>query len=281
MSFTAIFIALLIERFFDCSHLRYWGWYERYQRFIIQKLPGQTPYILLAAIIIPLIVAVLIIELLTNNLLFGFIKLAYSILLILYCFGPRNLWVDMFACLNLIAEGDIPSLAEKLNTTFNMSNSSTDPQTVHQDWFNAIFIQANRRVFAIVFWFGFFGLAGVLFYRLISLSSQESEKEALPPTSRTAGQIESYLDWASIRVLTLLFALGGNFSRVLSAWRSYVLQGPESNDALLTECGKAALNPAKLEAPMDGSLEKEEISLLDRSLGIMLVIIAILVFLIP
>ena len=47
MTFIVILIALLIERFFDWSHLRYWRWYVAYQRIIMQKIPSVSPYLIL------------------------------------------------------------------------------------------------------------------------------------------------------------------------------------------------------------------------------------------
>lgn len=280
MSFTAIFIALLIERFFDCSHLRYWGWYQRYQHFFIRKFSKFSPYVLLIGMIAPLIIAVILIELLIGEALFGFLKLGFSILFILYCFGPRNLWADMFVCLSAISKGDPTEVAEKLKSTFGMSDN--EPKVMHRQWFNAVFIEAHRRVFALIFWFGFFGLSGVFFYRLISLASKPISDTVETAVTSPARRVESYLDWPSIRSLTLIFALGGNFGRVLSCWRTKAMQGPEANEPLLIECGVAALNNVTPDnIPLDGSIEKEEISLLDRSFGIVLVIIAVLVFLIP
>jgi|GEM_PF-1650179 len=277
MSFTAIFIALLIERFFDCSHLRYWGWLARYEAWLAGKLSHQSPYIVLAAAILPLVIIVMVIALLLDNVLFGFLKLAFSILLILYCFGPRNLWADMFACLNAIGEGDTTSAAEKLKVTFGIMPSK--PQEMHHQWLNAIFIQANRRVFAAIIWFSILGLPGIVLYRLISLLASDPFKENTDPQiSHTASLIESYLDWPAVRALTFIFALGGNFGRVFTCWRKRVLSGVEANESLLVECGTLALNTTEM---TDGSAEKEEISLLDRSFGIVLVVIAVLVFLVP
>jgi membrane protein required for beta-lactamase induction len=282
MSFTAIFIALLLERFFDCSHLRNWSWYAKYQRMIMQKLQGQKPYVGLAATVIPIVIAVVILEMIISNVAFGFLKLAFSVFVILYCFGPRNLWADTFACLNALSDGDTGAAIDKLKISFGVLDN-VDPPTLHRRLINAIFTQANRRVFALVFWFGIFGLSGVVFYRLISLFVPEAGGDEIDAQlSNSARQVESYLDWPSIRALTFVFALGGNFSRVLACWRAKAMLGPESNDALLSECGMAALTTASQETlPVDGSVEKEEISLLDRSLAIVLVVIAVLVFLIP
>ena len=61
MSFIVHLIALLIERFFDWSHLRQWYWYSTYQRVIMKKIPGKTPYVTLAITIIPLLIVVAVV----------------------------------------------------------------------------------------------------------------------------------------------------------------------------------------------------------------------------
>lgn len=282
MSFTAIFIALLIERFFDCSHLRNWSWYTNYQQLVTQKLHGKSPYLILAAIVLPVGLGATLLVILISSAVFGFIKLAVSVLIMLYCFGPRNLWADTFNCLTTMAEGDAPATADKLKMAFGITNVA-DPQTMHRQWISNIFIQANRRTFAQVIWFGVLGIFGVILYRLLSLLVPDAGKETIEPqVAESARRAESYMDWVSIRVLTFVFALGGNFNRVMTCWRTRVAQGPDSNDAMLLECGLSAMNTTAQEIiPIDGAAEKEEISLLDRSLAIIVVIIAVLVFLIP
>lgn len=272
MSFIAIFIALLIERFFDCSHLRYWGWYIKYQNVVMSKLTGKSPYMVLAGIVVPILLAILLAGYLVGGMDFGFVKLFFSIVVILYCFGPRNLWADTFVCLNAFSEGDAAIAEEKLKVTFGIAKAS-DPLVMQRQWVNVIFSEANNRVFAIVIWYAVAGLLGVVLYRLISLAIEELS---------VARQVKSYLDWPSVRVLSFLFALGGNYNRVFASWRSKVALGPEANEALLAECGMAALNSMSADkTPVDGSAEKEEITLLDRSFTIMLVVIAVLVFLLP
>jgi AmpE protein len=272
MSFVAIFIALLIERFFDCSHLRRWGWYTAYQNKLLQKFGDSGSNLLLAMIVIPIILLVVLLEMLISSQAFGFIKLAFSIFIILYCFGPRNLWADAFSCLNVFLEGNASIAAERLNVTFDVTRSN-DADGMYREWVNNIFVQANRRVFATVFWFGCAGLFGVVLYRLVSLSASK-----LP----TARRIESLLDWPAVRVFTFLFALGGNFSNVFARWRAQAALGLEANETLLTECGVAALHNVTPETiSTDGSLVKEEISLVDRALVIILIVILVMVYLIP
>ena len=284
MSFTAIFIALLLERFivFNATPLRNWNWFGAYQRLITQKVTGQTPYVLLAAVVVPLLLGVVIVDLALSSLIFGFLKLIFSTAVILYCFGPRNLWVDIAICLDAMKEGDVAQLAEKLKMTFGI-NLDADTQGLHRQLLTRIFTQTNCRVFALVFWFGVAGLAGVIVYRLVTLIAAEpASDDTSAALSTVARQVESYMDWPAIRALTFLFALGGNFNRVFSSWRGKVMLGPETNESLLIDCGMSALNSAAQETiPVDGSAEKEEVTLIDRSLAIMLVILAVLVFLIP
>lgn len=282
MSFVAILIALLLERFFDCSHLRQWGWYTQFQTLMTKKLPGQSPYVLMAACVLPVFFAVGILGFLIQDAVFGFVKLGLAVVLLLYGFGPRNLWADIYACANALSDSDAQATEEKLKKNFNVTDLS-GPQQTQKQLLNHIFIQSNMRVFAIVFWYSILGLVGVVLYRLIVQLIPESDADA--PNAQLASSarlVEGYLNWPAIRFLTFLFALGGNFTRVFAVWRTKVLLGVETNDYLLAECGNAALNTTNQDAiPVDGSAEKETVSLLDRSFGIMLAIIWVMVFVIP
>ncbi len=282
MSFCAIFIALLLERFFDCSHLRQWRWFPRFQKIVTQKMFGQSSNVLFAALLAPFMIGVLCVYIFFNDALFGFIKLFLSIPIILYCFGPRNLWADIFGCLINIENNDAVALREALKVSFGVVPAN-GPQLMHKELMNNIFIQANRRVFAIVIWFGILGLFGVVLYRVLSLLiGQAGDENVDQPIANLARRIEGYMDWVSVRVFSFLFALGGHFSQVFNAWRSYVGRNVESNDAMLVDCGVAALSlDANKDLPTNGSIEKEQIGLLDRSFAIMLVILALLVFWIP
>jgi hypothetical protein len=72
----------------------------------------------------------------------------------------------------------------------------------------------------------------------------------------------------------------GHFADVYAQWKRYVLKGPETDDALLVDCGIASLDmlEGKL-LPEDGAAEKEAITLLDRVFVTGLVILAMAVLL--
>ena len=274
MTFIVIFIALLIERFFDWSHLRYWQWFNAFQAAVARRLGDKSSYLILVITIISLVFVVLAVNVLFSNLLYGFAKLLFQLFILLYCLGPQNLWADAFASATSLSQGDEQIAAAKLKAAFDISDTT---YSLHRQLLNAIFIESNRRVFAVVFWFVLLGPAGAVLYRTVAQSASRTRNKDVPmDVAKQARLIEALLDWLPIRIFTFIFALGGHFVSVLSCWRKKAGTGLEGNDILLTECGAAALgidDQSKL--PSDGSMERSAISLLDRVFVIVLVIIAL------
>lgn len=249
MTFIAVFIALLIERFFDWSNFRGWQWYERIQRLVYNRLTNQSPYLILAIQMLPFVIAIALIECTLQGWWYGFLKLLFQFAILLYCMGPKNLWADTFIHINSIEHGDIPAPVE-------LSNPPS------HTLLGRIFIEANERLFAVVFWFAVLGPAGAVLYRLLTLS--------LPETETTAHKIQAMLDWVPVRLFTFLFALAGHFTRVLSIWKKHLRLGFSENNTILAECGVAALDD-------DSHQEREALNLLDRVFVIVLVIVAAVV----
>lgn len=278
MTFIVTLVGLLIERFFDWSHLRQWSWYATYQRFVTGKMSGNAPYVILAVTIVPLLILLALVDYLLQGWMYGFIKLVFDIVVFIYCLGPKDLWADAFACTTALSQGDPNQAAEKIQASFGATENKTYSQSLHRHLLSNLFIEANRRVFAVVFWFVVLGPIGALMYRTVTLSASDFPKgqgdTALSPIAR---QVEAVLNWLPVRFFTFLFALGGHFAKVLSIWRKNVLNGLNSNEILLTECGIAALgNDDQSAIAEDGSVERTAISLLDRAFVITLVIVAVI-----
>jgi hypothetical protein len=76
--------------------------------------------------------------------------------------------------------------------------------------------------------------------------------------------------------MTLLFALGGNFAQVLHCWRKKANLSLSGSNKFLVDCGSAALGQEDQDKfPVDGSVERGAVSLLDRAFIIGLVLILI------
>lgn len=271
ITFLALAIALAVERFFDWSHLRRWDWYLSLVRQISPKIPPKSPYLTLAALIVPVMLLVLLINYALTGLIFSLIKLIFEVAVLLFCFGPRNLWADSFACENAVSQGDAAAASDKLKNAFNIT-AANDPNSMHREFLNNIFLAANVRVFALAFWFAILGPMGAVMYRLVTLFTSDDNGADI---SHSANEIQNYLDWPTARLLSLLFTLGGKYSQVFAIWVKRAFLGPENNNPLLIECGSAALGYQEA-IPADGSGEKAAISLLDRSFAIFLVLVLLL-----
>lgn len=256
MRFIITLVALLIERFFDWSHLRQWHWYSNLQQAVTQRLSGKNPYLAVSLTILPLVVIVLIVDYLLSHVLYGVLSVVFQLCVLLYCFGPRNLWADAFASATAFSQSDTQAAKEQLHSLFGVTN------TGH----SAFFIEANRRVFAIVFWFAILGPMGAVLYRSLAMSARSTSE-----LSSVACYLEAILDWLPARLFTFSLALAGHFAKVFTCWRKKAGLGFNENDALLVECGAAALGQEDVEA-----LERSAVSLLDRAFVIMLIFILLL-----
>lgn len=273
MMFIVTLIALLIERFFDFSHVRSWSWYGALQRTLAKKLQGQSPYVMLAISIVVPVLAIEIIALMLSGILYGFVSLIFQLLVLLYCLGPQDLWADTFSCLAALSQGNPDKALEKLKAAFGI-NEMSDVQTTHRQLLSHIFIEANRRVFTVVFWYVILGPAGAVLARVVSYNSRG---DSLPELSQGAHTVETVLEWAPARLITVIFALGGHFTNVIACWSKKVLVSLSGSDALLSHCGMAALGfDDQSLIPENGNAERDAISLLDRVFIIVLVIVAVL-----
>ncbi len=261
MRFIIVLIALLIERFFDWSHLRQWHWYTALQKMVSERLPGKNAYLIVAMTILPLLLLVFIIDYVLSQVLYGVLSVVFELCLLLYCFGPRNLWADAFASATAFSQNDSQLAKEKLYDLFGVTDAGR----------SAFFIEANRRVFAIVFWFAILGPIGAVLYRALAISSRSTQTDL----SHSATYAASILDWIPARIFTFALALGGHFAKVFDCWRKKVGHGFNENDALLVECGAAALGQEDVEP-----LERRAVSLIDRAFVIMLVFILLVMLLV-
>lgn len=272
MAFIVTLIALLVERFFDWSHIRNWSWFATLQEKVASKFSGKPPEWLLAISVIPVLLVVGVLQLALRDVLYGFLQLIFDTVILLYCMGPRNLWADTFASINALTQGDGKAAAERLKTTFKLTDMSF-AQSVHKQLVDQIFIQSNQRLVGVVFFFVILGPVGAVLYRLIAQAAQINFS-----TQAVASKAEALLDWLPVRLFTFLFALGGNFSKVFAVWSKNFVSGLTANQVLLMDCGLAALGfGAEDHLAEDGSLEQQSISLIDRSFIILLVFVLLYV----
>jgi membrane protein required for beta-lactamase induction len=274
MTFIITLISLVIERFFDWTPVRRWRWFSRYQAWVGVRLATWPSYLVLVlSLVLPLFIVALI-NILLKGLLFGFFKLVFGALVVMYCLGPRNFWAQTYAAMMELHRDDAKSVGEKVQSVFGVTLSE-EPQAFHYAFTNILLIEANRRVFAVLFWFVLLGPVGAFLYRCVDLCRTHGVSVIAPAT-----KLMLWLDWLPVRFYTFFFALAGHFTKVIRVWKKDVFTPPIANDTLIADCGIAALDVLEdKKIPEDGSAEQEALSLLDRVFVIALVFLAIVVLL--
>lgn len=275
MTFIITLIALVMERFFHWHHFREWHWFLNYERWLSEhslRLPNMVRLIIS---ITPPLVIIGVIEYVLSGWFYGIAELIFGVIVLLYCLGPYNLWVQVYRCIDNLQKENLEvaiESAKKLGVS-----ASNNSQMFHKALVRAIFIAAHERIFSVIFWFLVFGPMGAVLYRLIALFSVREELDL----TDIALKIRQAMDWIPVRIFTFIFALGGHFTEVFACWKTGVGKGLDSNENLLADCGVAALDVMEgNNIPEMGAAEKEALELLDRVFAMVLILLAIIVIVI-
>ncbi|QXH35071.1 regulatory signaling modulator protein AmpE [Pseudomonas muyukensis] len=235
MSFLVLVLALWVEKF---SALR-----QQVQRdgFFLGELvrlerSGKVhPWWTLAILILaPVALLVLLLHVL-EPVAYGLLALPVHLLVLIYSLGRgdvkaalgpfRDAWRrgDEQAALHVaerdlgLAADDAPGLIKRVQG--------------HLLW------QAYQSFFAVIFWYFLLGPGAALAYRLLALTTEHSRQPAL----RTlAGQMRHALDWLPVRVMTVSFALVGNFVAVTRVMLHELLDWHVSAGHLVAKVGRVA-----------------------------------------
>lgn len=244
MALIAILISLIVERLLgSMEELRRFGWFDFYSRWAAQRLKrvkwlnGPVGTLLL---LLPLIAPVVAIDYYLSGvwLLFG---VAFSVLILLACFGPRDLEAEVEAFVDARRRGDEESAcwhaSELIGSDDEVDNSAELTKSIMEN----IFIEANERLLAIVFWFVLLGPGGALLYRLSShiqsLYSEDEENSIVEAGMR----LHLLLVWLPARLCAIAYALAGSFVEAVHGWRQVDGSWYESSHKLLIAAGFGAL----------------------------------------
>ena len=211
--------------------------------------PALIPVVILAVI---LVLPVLAVVFGLGDALFGFPYLLLAIVVLFFSLGPKDIGEDVDEyCTALEAEDEdeirktAKALAEK--------ELPSDPLERIQRVEEAVCVQANNRLFAVIFWFVLLGPIGAWSYRVTDLirrqavfsASRDDRHETADMVLEAAGQIHGWLAWIPARLTAIGYAMAGSFEGALSAWRTpegqTVNSQSEHSEALLARVGIGAL----------------------------------------
>jgi AmpE protein len=274
MKLLALLIGLIIERlatrFF---HLRELRWFDRLidagfrQAARLHRWPALIPVVLLAVI---LVLPVLLLRLGLGDFLFGFPYLFLAVFVLFFSLGPKDIGEDIDDYCRALEDGD----EDRIHIATKAMAEAELPESVAertQCFEEAVCIQANNRLFAVIFWFVVLGPVGAWAYRVTDLmrrravfnaAREEAAADGEIAKSGTndrllqaASQLHGWLAWIPARLTAVGFGLAGSFDGAIHAWRtpeeSETLTLGEQSEHLLARVGTAALAMHKLEGETD------------------------------
>lgn len=145
----------------------------------------------------------------------GLPEFLFSVLALVYAWGPRDLDVDVEAVMDAQDAVARRDAVARLWPGEGAPRDDDGPALVE-----AVFVGALRRWFGVLFWFVLLGPFGALLFRLAERACAGGFVERLPPATATgARDLRAVLEWPVAQLMTLSMALVGNFDVVWQAWR--------------------------------------------------------------
>lgn len=235
MKLICILLALgFLQVFSDKNPIHKDAWLVKWSHWIDKKLPPTFAKIAGPLLFIVPPVAV------TAALCVTLPSLAYlffSLLILLFSLGRGAFAPHLEAYTSASADDDWNAALE------SAQRADIDTEEVAQgDWpkLNQLVLehtayQGFERLFAVLFWFAFFGAAGALFYRLVFLRGKLDDGAFV---NKALWAVE----WPAVRLLSASFAVTGNFVGCVNRLKVYAMSTSNNSTVVLTETVLGALS---------------------------------------
>lgn len=183
--------------------------------------------------------------------LFGLPAFVLALAVLFFCWGPRDLDLDVEA---VASAGDEDTRAVALKQLC----AEVDLRCEGTSLVHAVFRQALSRWFGVLFWFLVLGPFGALAYRLIVIYHQH--RQGLGEAQQNLlDQWRAVLDWPAAQLMVLALALVGHFDAVISAWRDWHVARGEGwwvlDLGFLDASARASVREDLVEAAEEGELQ--------------------------
>jgi len=258
MTLIALLIGLIIERLAtQIFHWRRMRWLDRIidsgfklaERFA--NWPALIPVILLAIVLVLPVAAVTVV--LVDRLL-GFPHLLLAVVVLFFSLGPNDIGEDVNEYCSALEDGDDDLVKQTAKALVESDVPEDALERIHCVE-AAVCVQANNRLFAVIFWFvllGPLGPLGAWAYRVTDLVRRRAVfREARGDESSgtavrdAAVMLHGWLAWIPARLTAIGYAVAGHFDAALAAWRSPGHKqgntGSERSENLLARVGVGAL----------------------------------------
>lgn len=259
MNLIALLIGLVVERL--ASQLFHWRrmrWLDRIidlgfrQAQRIASWPAMIPVVLLAAL---LVLPVYLVIFGLGGTLAGFTYLILAIVVLFFSLGPRDIGEEVGEYCKALESEDEEAIQIAAKAIVE-GDVPTDSRKRIERVEEAVCVQANNRLFAVVFWFVLLGPLAAWAYRVTDLIrrrsvfsvARESESDGadnMAAVRDAAVMLHGWLAWIPARLTAVGYAAAGHFDEAIAAMRAPTEERDattsEHSEHLLARVGTAAL----------------------------------------
>jgi membrane protein required for beta-lactamase induction len=293
VSVLALLLALLLERgLTHLFHLREPRWLDGYFDRAASALAGRPRSMAVVGVAVVLLLPVLPVALADRALgshLFGLPQLALAVLVLLMSFGPRDLRDEVDDYIDALDRGDGEEARRRANELLE-GDAAGRGAGMREAVEEAIFVQANNRIFGVIFWFMLLGPAGAWLFRVSDLMRRRAAFESgrrhgvREPGRDAPALTHGLLAWIPARLAAFGYALAGGFEDAIGNWRIAVDRASrgllDRTEDLLARVGKGSLQPSLAGVPaaeLDAATARGAWRIVARSAWIWIAVIALLV----
>jgi AmpE protein len=256
MNFLALFLGLGIERLLThLFHLREFHWLDPVFDWVLRNQRISQPNLAVAAAALTAMVVVIpvgIVEWGLQDQLAQLPQYVFAVVVLILCLGPRDLSEEVNDYCKAIEDGDEEEIHE---IATELLECQPEPGQAPPDVEEAVYAQANNRIFGVVFWFVLLGPTGAWLFRVLDLMQRRAVHFACQgPEIEDEGEwsqvvqaillLHRLLAWLPSRLLTIGYMLAGSYDGAQAAWKnlrtvsSAMFPGP--TDQLLGVVGRGA-----------------------------------------
>lgn len=257
MNLIALLIGLVIERLAtQLFHWRRMRWIDRIIDFGFRQAervatwPAVIPIILLGIVLVLPVFAVIWF---LGDTLAGFTYLLLAVVVLLFSLGPRDVGEEVAEYCDALTAGD-EELVHNSAKAIVEGDVPDDPAQRTQCVEAAVCVQANNRLFAVIFWFVVLGPLAAWAYRATDLirrravfnATRESGADGNAERMREAAEtLHGWVAWIPARLTAIGYAAAGHMDDAIAAFRAPTedtgLTTSERSEHLLARVGLAAL----------------------------------------
>jgi membrane protein required for beta-lactamase induction len=256
MTILSVLIALLLERIAPhLIELRRFDWLREYSHWSADmfKVSRLRPWSGMALLLLPLLLLVWLALALFENAVFGLFELAFAVAVVFFCIGPRDLESQITRYLEVLEDGDAEQHAQAASPLYS-GEVSDDLVEQTEQVARGIMVEANIRVFALLFWFSVLGPLAAVAYRVLDLFLRQNVLDKDLSDWRPQIRIVlGVLDWIPSRLSAFAFMISGSFEDGLAAYRKTPTESIElydQNNTVLEQVGWNSLSIEPHEDPL-------------------------------